>query len=74
MASRPALLELAQLLPIVTPLVGELAKTIIHGIASGKSNAEIREAITRGDIVSDDALNKLRASGTRVRDFIENGG
>lgn len=54
-------------------IVGSVVTTVIEGIKAGKSNAEIREAVARSEVVSDAALKKVREAEGKVEDFIRNG-
>lgn len=60
-------------LQILWPILGEIAVRIIDGVAKGRSAAEIRRDISRDDIVSDEAIERVRSEEQKTADYIKNG-
>ena len=55
------------------PILGNLLREVLEGIAAGRSNDQIRERLSRADVVSDKALDEVRGASKAVSGFIEEG-
>lgn len=55
------------------PFLGSVLREVLYGIQNGLNNEQIRARLSRADVVSDDALDSIRAAHKKVSDFVENG-
>ncbi len=55
----------------IGPMLGRIAALIVEGIQEGKDAKQIIKDLERADIVSDEALAKVRRATQKIDDFIK---
>jgi len=55
----------------IGPMIGKIAALIIEGIQEGKDAKQILRDLERADIVSDEAIAKVRSATKKVDDFLK---